>query len=135
MMLRFALLSAGLFAAACAAPPASEAPSAAPEAPASVGPIPSGSCEVKVDFASIGTGIDSETLQKVDAVVSGDKGVSTVDRQRWGKEGEITLCIDTLTGGDADRLFAAVKAVFPASSQKPISVETAAGQQYRVPTP
>ena len=64
---------------------------------------------------------------------SGDKGVSTVDRQRWGKEGEITLCIDTLTGGDADRLFGAIKAVFPASSQKPISVETAAGQRYRRP--
>jgi hypothetical protein len=132
MMLRSALLAAALSAAACAAPAAVETPVAEP---ANVGPIPSGACEVKVDFASIGTGIDSAALEKVDAVVSGDKGVSTVDRQRWGKEGEITLCIDTLTGGDADRLFGAIKAVFPASSQKPISVETAGGQHYRVPTP
>ena len=132
MIIRSALLAATFLSAACVAPPPGATPA---EAPTSIGPIPSGSCEVKVDFASIGTGIDSATLEKVDAVLSGDKGVSTVDRQRWGKEGEITLCIDTLTGGDADRLFSAIKSVFPASSQKPISVETAAGQHYRVPTP
>lgn len=132
MIIRSALLAVTLLNAACVATPPAVTPAVEP---ASVGPIPSGSCEVKVDFASIGTGIDHATLEKVDAIVSGDKGVSTIDRQRWGKEGEITLCIDTFTGGDADRLFGAIKSVFPASSQKPISVETASGQQFQVPTP
>lgn len=128
MMLRFALFSASLFAAACAAPPPVDTAAPASEATEAA-------CDLKVNFASIGTGIDSATLEKVDALLSGDTGVSTIDRQRWGKEGEITLCVDTKTSGDANRLFGAVKGLFPASSVKPISVETASGQQFRVPTP
>ena len=90
---------------------------------------------MKVEFASIGTGIDRATLQKVDGLLSGDTGISTIDRQRWGKEGETTLCVETLTEADAARLFEAAKRLFPTLSAKPISVETAAGQQFRVPTP
>ena len=127
-MLRFALLSASLFAAACTAAPLVEPPAATPAAAGDA-------CDLKVNFASIGTGIDSATLQKVDALLSGDTGVSTIDRQRWGKEGEIALCIDTKTTADTGRLFGAITHVFPATSVKPISVETAAGQQFRVPTP
>ncbi len=122
MIIRSALLVTALLTAACVAPPAPTAET-------------SGTCELKVDFASIGTGIDSATLQKVDGLLSGDTGISTIDRQRWGKEGEITLCIDTRTGADAARLFGAVKRLFPAMSVKPISVETAAGEQFRVPAP
>ncbi len=125
MIIRSALLAATLLTAACAALPSPDA------TPASA----SGACDLKVDFASIGTGIDGATLEKVDALLSGDTGVSTIDRQYWGKEGEITLCVDTRTAADATRLFTSIKGVFPASSQKPISVETASGQQYRVTTP
>ena len=80
-------------------------------------------------------GIDSATLQKVEAQLSGDTGVATVDRKRWGMEGEVTLCADTRTDADADRLFGAVKALFPASSPKPLRVETRSGQRYQAPTP
>lgn len=125
MIIRSALLGLTLLTAACAGPPA---PGATPA-------DATAACDLKVDFASIGTGIDGATLEKVDALLSGDTGISTIDRQRWGKEGEITLCVDTRTGADAARLFTAVKGVFPASSEKPISVETASGQQFRVPTP
>ncbi|MEQ1780601.1 MAG: hypothetical protein ABMA14_04525 [Hyphomonadaceae bacterium] len=124
MIIRSALLATTLLSAACVAPPAPVEAAAA-----------AGGCDLKVDFASIGTGIDGVTLQKVDALLSGDTGISTIDRQRWGKEGEITLCVDTRTTADATRLFGAVKGVFPASSVKPISVETGAGQHFRVPTP
>lgn len=118
MMLRFGLFAASLCVAACATPPASDTTEAA--------------CDLKVNFASIGTGIDSATLQNVDALLSGDTGVSTVDRQRWGKEGEITLCVDTKTGVDATRLFYAVIRVFPEHPQRPLSVETAGGQKFEV---
>lgn len=128
MMLRYALLSASLFSAACAVPPAADAP-------APVQPAAAAECDLKVDFASIGTGIDGETLQKVDTLLSGDTGISTIDRNRWGKEGEITLCVHTRTAADADRLFEAVKKAFPTSSVKPLAVETATGKQFRAPTP
>ena len=124
MIIRSALLAAAFLTTACVAPPAPVETAAA-----------AGGCDLKVDFASIGTGIDSATLQKVDTLLSGDTGISTIDRQRWGKEGEITLCIATRTEADATRLFGSVKRLFPASSAKPISVETAAGQLFRVPTP
>jgi len=125
MIVRSALLAAALLSTACLAPPA----------PVAKTGDASTACDLKVNFASIGTGIDSATLQKVDALLSSDTGISTIDRQRWGKEGEITLCIDTRTDADTARLFGAVSQVFPATSIKPISVETAAGQVFRVPTP
>lgn len=125
MIARTALLALAL--SACAVPPVEDAPVQ-----------PSGqevACDLKVDFASIGTGIDSATLQKVEALLSGDTGVATVDRKRWGMEGEVTLCADTRTDADADRLFGAVKAIFPASSAKPLRVETGSGKAYQAPAP
>lgn len=126
MIARTALLALALSAilAACAAPPPESAPAQ---------PTETAACDLKVDFASIGTGIDSATLQKVEALLSGDTGVATVDRKRWGMEGEVTLCADTRTDADADRLFGAVKALFPASSSKPLRVETRSGQRYQAP--
>ena len=121
MIARTALIALAL--SGCAAPPV-ETP--APQEAA---------CDLKVDFASIGTGIDSATLQKVDALLSGDTGVATVDCKRWGMEGEVTLCADTRTDADADRLFGAVKALFPTSSTKPLRVETRSGQRYQAPAP
>lgn len=121
-IIRSALLAVTLLAAACVAPPAAVLAATA-------------ACDLKVNFASIGTGIDHDVLEKVDALLSRDTAVSTIDRQRWGREGEITLYIDTNTTTDATRLFGAVKRLFPASSVKPISVETGAGQQFRVPAP
>lgn len=120
MMIRIALLALAL--SACAAPPAED-----------VGTTEA-ACDLKVDFASIGTGIDGDVLQKVDALLANDKGVAAVERERWGKEGEITLCVDTRTGADADRLFDAVKALFPATSQKPLRVERQ-DRTYQAPAP
>lgn len=129
MIARTALFALALTAvlAACAATPPDSAPAQPSEDTAA--------CDLKVDFASIGTGIDSATLQKVEALLSGDTGVATVDRKRWGMEGEITLCADTRTDADANRLFDAVKALFPASSAKPLRIETRSGQHYQAPAP
>ncbi len=90
-------------------------------------------CDLKVEYASIGTGIDHAVLEKVDALLSGDKGVSTIGRERWGREGEITLCIATRSEADAARLFGAVKGLFPTLTEKPLRVETRAGQSYHAP--
>ncbi len=119
MMLRSAFLALAL--AGCVAPPA---PDAAP---------PEGGCDLKVEFASIGTGIDHAVLQKVDALLAGDKGVAEIARERWGREGEITLCVATRTDADAARLFGQVKALFPALSEKPLRAETRAGERFEAP--
>lgn len=119
-MIRIALLA--LAVSGCAAPPAEDAATA------------EAGCDLKVEFASIGAGIDGDVLQKVDALLANDKGVAAVERERWGLEGETTLCVDTHTGADADRLFDAVKALFPATSQKPLRIERQ-GRTYQAPAP
>jgi hypothetical protein len=125
MISRPALLAATLLSAACVAP----------SPPVTTTTEANGACDLKVEFASIGTGIDRATLQKVEGLLSGDTGVSTIDRKRWGKEGETRLCVETRTKGDTARLFEAAKRLFPTTSIKPISVEPASGQQFGVPTP
>jgi len=119
MMLRSAFLA--LVLAGCTTPPSQE-----PQQSTT-------GCDLKVEFASIGTGIDRAVLEKVDALLSGDKGVSTIGRERWGREGEITLCVATRSEADAARLFNGVKAIFPAKTEKPLRVETRAGQSYQAP--
>jgi len=119
MMLRSAFLA--LVLAGCTTPPSQE-----PQQSTT-------GCDLKVEFASIGTGIDRAVLEKVDALLSGDKGVSTIGRERWGREGEITLCVATRSEADAARLFNGVKAIFPAMTEKPLRVETRAGQSYQAP--
>lgn len=120
MMLRSALLA--VFLAGCVAPPAP-----APDAAGS-------GCDLKVEFASIGTGIDGDVLQKVDALLAGDKGVAGIERERWGREGEITLCVDTKTDADASRLFGQIKPLFPSGKEKPMRVETRAGERFEAST-
>jgi len=120
MMLRTVFLALAL--AGCVAPLAPDAPS------------PEGGCDLKVEFASIGTGIDGDVLQKVDALLAGDKGVAGIARERWGREGEITLCVDTKTDADASRLFGQIKPLFPVGKEKPLRVETRAGERYEAPT-
>ena len=80
--------------------------------------------------------LDHEVQQRsVEALLSGDTGVATVDRKRWGMDGEVTLCVVTRTDAEANRLFEQVKGVFPASSAKPLRVETGSGKAYQAPTP
>lgn len=119
MMLRSAFLAIVL--AGCAASPPQQAQQSQT------------GCDLKVEFASIGTGIDHAVLEKVDALLSGDKGVSTIGRERWGREGEITLCVATRSEADAARLFGGVKALFLAKTEKPVRVETRTGQSYHAP--
>lgn len=90
-------------------------------------------CDLRVEFASIGTGIDHAVLEKVDALLVDDKGIAEITRERWGREGEITLCVDTLSDTDTARLFDRVKALFPSITEKPLRVETRAGERFEAP--
>jgi hypothetical protein len=121
MILRSALFAAALATGACATPPALTT--------AETG------CDVVAGFTSIGTGIDHAALERVDALLASDKGVLAVSREPWGREGELSLCIGVRSEADASQLFDAIIARFPASSPKPLTVETRYGQKYRVPAP
>ena len=119
MMLRSALLA--LFLAGCTAPPVEDAAG------------PQDGCDLTVEFASIGTGIDRAALEKVDALLASDKGVAGIVREPWGREGEITLCVDTKSEADTSRLFGQIKPLFPVGKEKPLRVETRAGERYEAP--
>lgn len=90
-------------------------------------------CPLKVSFGSYAMGIDQGALKSVDRLLSRDRGVRNVDRQRWGREGEITLCARTRTKADARRLFVRVKRLFPAKPRGPLTVETASGLSFHAP--
>jgi hypothetical protein len=90
-------------------------------------------CPLTVTFGSYAMGIDQGALKSVDRLLARDRGVRKVDRQRWGREGEITLCARTRTKADAKRLFTRVKRLFPAKPRGPLTVETASGLSFHAP--
>ncbi|RYY31768.1 MAG: hypothetical protein EOP59_20270 [Sphingomonadales bacterium] len=97
-------------------------PVAAPAAPAA--------CAVTVTFASYAMGIDRGAFDAVQALLARDKGVTRNEARRWGREGEVTLCVDTRSSADATRLFEAIKPLFPVKPRGPLTVETASGARF-----
>ena len=63
-----------------------------------------GGCRVRIEFGSYAMGIDADALARIEAALDADRAVTAVDRQRWGREGEILACpwhgweFDLLTG-------------------------------------
>jgi hypothetical protein len=90
-------------------------------------------CPLSVSFGSYAMGIDQGTLKSVDRLLARDRGVRNVDRRRWGREGEVTLCVQTRTRADAKRLFTRVKKLFPAKPRGPLTVETNGGLSFHAP--
>lgn len=105
---------------------------AAATAQAAPQPAPA-NCPLKVDFASYAMGIDAKALDKVGKLLAADRGVKRVDQQRWGREGEMSLCAQTRSRADASRLFYRIKRVLPAKPRGPITVETASGLSFHAP--
>lgn len=95
------------------------------------GPAPE--CAVRVQFGSYAMGIDRGAFDRVQALLRRDRGVRAVEAQRWGREGETTLCVRTRRASDARRLFGRVRAVLPAKPRGPITVETRSGLRFEAP--
>lgn len=77
------------------------------------------SCPLTVQFGSYGTGIDRPTLKRVEDLLRRERRVAKVERYRWGREGEVTLCARTRSASDARRLFARIKPMLPRGRGKP----------------
>lgn len=95
------------------------------------GPAPQ--CAVSVQFASYAMGIDRPAFDRVQALLKRDRGVRAVEVQRWGREGETNLCVQTRKAGDARRIFGRVKAALPAKPRGPIMVEARGGLRFEAP--
>jgi hypothetical protein len=87
-------------------------------------------CPLTVRFGSYAMGIDRGAFEKISALLSRDRGVRAIEQYRWGREGEVTLCVRTRSKVDARRLFARVRGLFPARPRGPLTVSVAGGPSF-----
>ncbi|RYY26513.1 MAG: hypothetical protein EOP62_10335 [Sphingomonadales bacterium] len=90
-------------------------------------------CDLTVNFGSYAMGIDRPTFTKVEQLLARDRGVARSDQQRWGREGEVTICVDTKRRADTTRLYSRIRALFPRKPRGPLTVETASGAKFQSP--
>jgi hypothetical protein len=92
-------------------------------------------CPLSIAFASYGAGIDNPVREQVQSILVGDHAVTGLQADRWGREGEVTLCVRTRAAPDAARLFHQVRAIIPAQPRGPIALRTLSGLSYDTPPP
>lgn len=92
-------------------------------------------CSLSIAFASYGAGIDNPVRERVQSMLVGDRAVTGFQADRWGREGEVTLCVRTRAAPDAARLFHQVRALIPAQPRGPIMLRTLGGLSYDTPPP
>jgi hypothetical protein len=85
---------------------------------------PASGCAVRIAFGSYAMGIDRAAFDNVRALLAGQRTVRGVEEQRWGREGEVTLCV---TASNPRRLARTVARVLPAKPRGPITIETRDG--------
>ena len=119
---------------ACAQRSANQAPAPPPPPPPSppIGGVAQ-ACALTIVFGSYAMGIDGPTRTRVEALLVVDRGVLGFDTRSWGREGEVTLCVRTRSGADANRLFEVVRAMIPPRPRGLISLRTSGGLSYETP--
>jgi hypothetical protein len=75
-------------------------------------------------------GIDRGAARAVDELLASDPAVTSVELYPWGREGEKTLCVRLRSEADAERLFHAIKDLFPADPRGPLTVSTRNGLRF-----
>ncbi len=92
-------------------------------------------CPVTVEFGSYGAGIDGESLARIDRFLSHDRRVRQVERSRWGREGEVRLCVTPRRPADATALLRALRPLVAPHPRGPVHAATAAGASWTLPVP
>lgn len=90
-------------------------------------------CAVRVQYGSYAMGIDRAALERVQTLLRRDRSVRAVDAQRWGREGETTLCVATRRTSDVRRVFGRITAALPRTPRGPILVEGRGGLRFEAP--
>ena len=104
-------------------PLSAEARMSAPPSASAAAPV-AASCPLSFQFGSYAMGIDAGALSRIDALLARDRGVVQVERQRQGREGEVTLCVQTRRAGDVRRIAQAARRLVPASPRGPVSAHS-----------
>jgi hypothetical protein len=89
-------------------------------------------CPLVVGFGSYGAGIDHTALTATLRLLKVDQAVRSVDHYHWGREGEVSVCINTRSSEDTKRLFYEIKRLFPAIPRGPLSLRTKIGMTHSV---
>ena len=90
-------------------------------------------CPLTIVFGSYAMGIDQPARARIEGLLASDHGVTGFQAHRWGREGEVTLCVRTRAAADATRLFARARALIPPRPRGPVSLRTASGLNYETP--
>lgn len=91
-------------------------------ATAAAQPAP-GKCDVTISFGSYAMGIDRPAFERIDRLLSRDRRIAKSDQQRWGREGEVTICAKVRRRTDIAPLFYRIRAMLPAHPRGPVTVE------------
>jgi hypothetical protein len=83
---------------------------------------PPADCPLTISFGSYGPGIDRPTLVQVEQRLRTDGRVLDVSRHRWGREGEVTLCVRPRHSADVRRLARQLRAMIPTRPRGPVEV-------------
>lgn len=107
------------------------------EAKAGIAAAPSTTtCDVEVSFGSFGAGIDGPLREEVLTLTRADPDVVASTENRWGREGESTLCLKLTDAAAADRLYGAIAARLPSTSTRaPTTVRHSDGRSRAVAYP
>ena len=107
------------------------------EAQASAAATPAASaCDVEVSFGSFGQGVDTALREQVLAVTTANPDVTRSTEDRWGREGETTLCLTVKDAASADRLYGSIAALLPSTSTRaPTTVRHRDGRSRAVAYP
>lgn len=103
-------------------------------AAAQTGPAPfAAPCSVSVQFGSYAMGIDGKSFERVERYVARNTRLVSGSRvDRWGREGERTVCITTRSRGATSRVFADIKSLIRHRAERgPTEVKTLDGRVWR----
>jgi hypothetical protein len=102
--------------------------------PAMSGPIvpAPAPCAVSVRFGSYAMGIDDRSFQRVERYVARHKRlVAASSIERWGREGERTVCISTRSRRATSQVFADIKSLIRHRAERgPTEVKTLDGRVW-----
>jgi len=80
-------------------------------------------CDVEIVFGSYAMGVDQDLRAVILRAVRSDPDVADWSEQRWGREGETTVCVHSPNAAATDRLYDRIAALIPQHSDRaPTSV-------------
>jgi hypothetical protein len=85
-------------------------------------PVNPDNCGITVAFMSYGAGIDGPTRARMERLLRTDRRVRTFTSRPWGREGEVTFCINVRRSADTYRLFRDLQNMVPGRPRGPVQV-------------